>query len=244
MRHVQFIGGAVVLQYFYSSMFLSTAVPYDHFIHQLVEGLHSLARDRRDNHAMHAGMDHASLPGLWLEFGVYRGTTLGMMADRRSPRLVYGFDSFRGLPKRWRKASYNNALEKYIKKGAFDMNGIPPSLTQTNVAYFVGLFNETLPYFLSDVPNSTISFLHVDCDLYSSAFYVLNQCRSRLERGSVIVLDELVNFPEYREGEARALWRAFHRMNVTFEIVGHSLDTIVTTPTRDIWPQAVALKLV
>lgn len=189
-------------------MHLTAAVPYDRFIQQLVDGLNSRARDHRDNHAMHSGMDQASSSGLWLEFGVYQGNTLSMMADRKKPRLVYGFDSFRGLPTRWRTASYDSSLEKYIKKGAFDMSGVPPSLARPNVVYMVGMFNQTLPHFLSDMPNSTISFLHVDCDLYSSA-----------------------------------LWRVFHKNNATFEIVGHSLNKVVPTPTRDVWPQSVALKL-
>lgn len=223
---------------------ISTAVSYDRFLHQLVSGLRTLQRDHRDDHAMHVGMDYAAQSGLWLEFGVYQGNTLGMMADRRRPRLVHGFDSFRGLPERWRNVEFNLDLEKYVKKGAFDMNGVPPHIPQTNVAFLVGLFNQTLPRFLSDNPNSTISFLHVDCDLYSSALYVLRKCRPRLARGSVLVFDELVNFREYAYGEALALWSTFYRKNATFEIIGHSLDTVVGSPIRETWPQAVALRLV
>lgn len=38
--------------------------------------------------------------GLWLEFGVHEGKSLNMIAEI-AETTVYGFDSFRGLPKDW-----------------------------------------------------------------------------------------------------------------------------------------------
>ena len=43
-------------------------------------------------------------PGLWLEFGVYTGTSMNMTADARRQAdngQVHGFDSFEGLPTAW-----------------------------------------------------------------------------------------------------------------------------------------------
>ena len=43
-------------------------------------------------------------PGLWLEFGVFKGSSLNMTADARMKHdggKVHGFDSFEGLPTDW-----------------------------------------------------------------------------------------------------------------------------------------------
>jgi hypothetical protein len=40
--------------------------------------------------------------GLVLEFGVWSGRTIDLVADRVGPsRTVHGFDSFEGLPQEW-----------------------------------------------------------------------------------------------------------------------------------------------
>jgi hypothetical protein len=38
---------------------------------------------------------------LWLEFGVYSGTTINYIS-KYTTEHVYGFDSFEGLPEAWR----------------------------------------------------------------------------------------------------------------------------------------------
>ena len=43
-------------------------------------------------------------PGLWLEFGVYTGSSLNMTAEARLKKdggMVHGFDTFTGLPEAW-----------------------------------------------------------------------------------------------------------------------------------------------
>ena len=39
--------------------------------------------------------------GLWLEFGVYAGGTINRIARCANGAIVYGFDSFEGLPEAW-----------------------------------------------------------------------------------------------------------------------------------------------
>jgi len=51
-----------------------------------------------------------------------------------------------------------------------------------------------------------LSLLHIDSDLYSSAHTVLQSLGDRIRNGTIIVFDELVNFPAYREQEFRALY--------------------------------------
>jgi len=211
------------------------------FVYTMLGFLSKMPRDVRDHHAMHVGMD-AAPTGLWMEFGVFQGNTLIMMAQRHAPQLVHGFDSFRGLPEKWRNVT-DRKLLKYTEHGAFDMGGRPPSLDVPNVVLHKGWFNESLPRFLQDHPGEDIAFLHVDSDLYSSAKLVLAQCLHRMKNGSVLVFDELVNFPAFEAGELRALYDVFEGKGYSFELLGHSLTKVVASPHREHWPQAVAMRL-
>ena len=162
------------------------------------------------------GSKRAAREGLWLEFGVWRGTSTLTIADRiaafadsvgPAPK-VHAFDSFRGLPHDWRNASHRGAFagftRNFLAKGAFDRGGKTP-FSHPNVQWEAGMFDATLPAFLAR--NSlNASFVHVDCDLYSSARTVLTNLQRRLAPQAVLVFDELINFPEFAtNGEMRAL---------------------------------------
>jgi len=90
---------------------LCFSFPYITFVKTLILILSSRDHDRRDDHAMRVGMSAAPRKGLWMEFGVLGGHTLGMMARAAPQRTVYAFNSFRGLPERWRSVEYRPALE-------------------------------------------------------------------------------------------------------------------------------------
>lgn len=136
---------------------------------------------------------------LWLEFGVKSGRTVNYMASHTNNRPVYGFDSFEGLPEDWRN--------KY-PKGKFTQDGILPPVRR-NVELIKGWFDQTLEPFLSRVPGQ-MSLLHLDADLYSSTKYVLDTLTShnRIKPGTVIVFDEIINFPEFDSdrSELKALY--------------------------------------
>jgi hypothetical protein len=46
-------------------------------------------------------------PGLALEFGVFKGTTINHLARQAPDRQFFGFDSFEGLPEHWTGARYS-----------------------------------------------------------------------------------------------------------------------------------------
>jgi predicted O-methyltransferase YrrM len=133
-------------------------------------------------------------PGLILEFGVAKGTTVTHIATLCPEECVYGFDSFQGLPEHWsgNRFSYRN----------FSQKGVLPQVPE-NVELVPGWFNETLPGFLAAHPGP-VGFLHVDCDIYSSTAYVLDALKDRLQPGCVIVFDEFFNYPGFRQHEYRA----------------------------------------
>lgn len=132
-----------------------------------------------------------TIDGLFLEFGVATGSTINLIAPLASNR-VYGFDSFEGLPEAW---------GDYMPKGAFAQS--PPKV-HGNAELVIGYFSETLPKFLINHPGDA-AFLHVDCDLYSSAKTVLGDLGDRIVPGTIIVFDEYFNYPGWENGEHKAL---------------------------------------
>jgi len=137
--------------------------------------------------------------GMALEFGVYVGTTLRVIARERHGREVYGFDSFEGLPEDWRAG---------FPAGTFGGDMLPSGQPDVPGAELVpGWFSDTLPGFLDD-HQGPVSFLHIDADLYSSARTVLQHVGPRLVPGSVIVFDEFFNYPGWQDGEYRA-WEEY-----------------------------------
>ena len=65
------------------------------------------------------------------------------------------------------------------------------------------------------------------CDLYSSTAAVFDALRPLIQPGLVIVFDELFNYPEFLEGELKALWELLSaRPDLSLEVVGTSTRNI------------------
>ena len=147
---------------------------------------------------------------LWLEFGVQTGRTINYISKFTSDK-VYGFDSFEGLPEKWRDC---------YEKGSLTMHGILPHVNN-NVELIKGWFNETLIDFIQ-AHNKKVSFIHMDADLYSSTNYVLDTLKSYIDNDCIIVFDELINYPGFdgETGELKA-WYEFVSENVVdYEWIG------------------------
>lgn len=142
--------------------------------------------------------------GLYLEFGVFSGHTINHIA-RQVNQPVYGFDSFEGLPERWRDG---------LGAGHFKVKVLPE--VRQNVTLVKGWFDKTLPEFLKAHPGD-VAFLHVDCDLYSSTQTIFTCLAPRIKPGTVIVFDEYFNYPGWREGEFKAFHEFTERAGVGFE---------------------------
>jgi hypothetical protein len=136
------------------------------------------------------GVKLANPDGLFLEFGVAAGRSIRRIAAHA--KQVYGFDSFEGLPEDW--------YEGY-GKGHFAQPKLPE--VPANVGLIKGWFEDTLPGFLEQHPGP-VSFLNIDCDLYSSTRFVLNALADRIGPGCVIQFDEYFNYPGWRQHEHKA----------------------------------------
>jgi hypothetical protein len=154
-------------------------------------------------------VDEASLPGLYLEFGVGRGKSIRWIG-RHADRAVYGFDSFEGIPEYWN----GNPI------GAFAQKKLPK--VPDNVQFEIGLFDRTLPAFL-DKHADPVAFLHVDCDLYSSTVTILDALGPRLQPGAVILFDEYYNFPRWQQHEYKAFQEFVRTSGLKYEYIAYSV---------------------
>lgn len=149
--------------------------------------------------------------GMALEFGVFSGQTLKVIADARGGTDVYGFDSFKGLPEAWRSG---------FPAGAFGVDAVPEV---PGAELVVGWFDETLPRFLAEKPEP-VAFLHVDADIYSSTRTVLDHVGPRLQAGSVVVFDEYFNYPGWQQHEHRAWQEYVGRTGTRFHYESYTSD--------------------
>lgn len=154
-------------------------------------------------------VDQASLPGLYLEFGVGRGKSIRWIGAR-ADRTVYGFDSFEGIPEYWN----GNPI------GAFAQKKLPK--VPDNVQFEIGLFDQTLPGFL-DKHADPVALLHVDCDLYSSTVTIFDALGPRLQPGAVILFDEYYNFPRWQQHEYKAFREFVEASGMKYEYIGYSV---------------------
>lgn len=147
--------------------------------------------------------------GLVAEFGVFRGESLRFIAKRTSQE-VHGFDSFEGLPEDW---TY------FQKQGRFSLDGQIPQFAETNIRIYKGWFENTLPGFLA-AHAGTARLIHIDCDIYSSTRTVLSLFAPRIVKGTVLVFDEYLNYPAWREHEFRAFQEFIAASGLAYRYAG------------------------
>jgi hypothetical protein len=151
--------------------------------------------------------------GLIIECGVGGGTTINIIHNELlklgdTTTTIHGFDSFMGLPSSW--GGKGSLISKQFPAGYFSLNGEPPKNLPSRVELHVGMIDKTMPRFiekqLKEVDsNSYILFLHVDVDIYTSAFEVLASCVCLFIKGTVIEFDEALGYLDYKtSGEYKA----------------------------------------
>lgn len=134
---------------------------------------------------------------IWLEFGVEKGFSINMTSIVKGKHAtvsltnadtIFGFDWFNGLPIEW----YLNGI-----KTSYSMKGSLP-IVRNDVKLVVGLFNDTLPTFLSknEIFNDErmIGFVNIDNDLYEGARDILIWLTQsgKMRFGAIVHFHELV----------------------------------------------------
>lgn len=144
-------------------------------------------------------LDASRLGGLYCEFGVCHGTSLRMLRELiPRHRVIYGFDSFHGLPEPWNGHA----------AGELSTGGVMPSIN--NGIMVKGWFKDTIPKFAMERKADTMSYMHMDADLYSSTKTVLVGLNELIKPKTVILFDNLFGYDGWEQHEWRALneWKA------------------------------------
>jgi O-methyltransferase len=127
------------------------------------------------------GLDQG--PIRYLEFGVYRGDSLrSWIAGILHPDSRFtGFDTFTGLPERWRSTE---------PAGHFNANGAVPNIKDPRCSFEVGLFQDTLPTFVTRTDLSGRLVINLDADMFTSTLFVLTTLAPHMKYGDLIFFDE------------------------------------------------------
>jgi tetratricopeptide (TPR) repeat protein len=166
---------------------------------------------------------------LYCEFGVGNGRTMRLtraaLATWREtndpswpPPMLYGFDTFTGLPQAWG----DRPVGSYSTGGA-----IPTDLVaERGVRFYKGLFRDTIPEFLEQVEeDSYLAYAHIDCRLYSSTVDILEMLRGTIVPGTILLFSEYIGHPTWRNDEFRALRECCKRFGWKYEYLAFSLST-------------------
>ena len=153
-------------------------------------------------------LSHRKIDGLFLEFGVFNGLTINYISTKIDREIIFGFDSFEGLPEFWRDE---------FDKGVFNVDNNLPKVNP-NVKLIKGWFDQTLKNFKIDKP---IAYLHIDCDLYSSTKTIFDYLGPHIVPGTIIVFDEYFNYPGWKHGEFLAFKEFIQMKNLQYEYISY-----------------------
>lgn len=167
-------------------------------------------------------VDYEAVPGDIVEFGVFTGISLALLAKAHSfapghvERNVAGFDSFEGLPgsaekhARWQPGdcssnhgwhpllALGDAVTPDVTRRLFDICGLRAPLLH------VGSFSATLPEAFPAV-HKQVALVHFDCDLYESTRDALAALAPVLQDGAMLLFDDWFHYRGHpAKGESRA----------------------------------------
>jgi predicted O-methyltransferase YrrM len=203
--------------------------------HRLLKEASDQSFDYLQNHMRHAlcfpffpkyqvlnySLNQIKHSGLILEFGVFKGVSISLIAKKLSDKKIHGFDSFQGLPHDWNSHT--------MAKGTFSVNGKLPNVPK-NVELHKGLFDKTLPSFVRENIEK-VAFVHIDGDLYSSTKTILDLIGDKIQKGTIIVFGAYINHPNWKENEFKAFQEFVKQSNVTYKYlaVGRNATCIEIT---------------
>lgn len=169
-------------------------------------------------------LKNVTVDGLWLEFGVWVGTSINLIADimhylGKGDKTIYGFDSFEGLPEDW-VDPITGKMQTEGKKGHFNLGGHLPQKKHDNIHFVKGWFENSLPQFLEN-KDEKLALLHIDSDLYSSAKTIFDNLENRITSGTVIMFDEFYNYDGYEAHEYKAFKEFADKNKISYEWISH-----------------------
>ena len=135
----------------------------------------------------------------WAEFGTFKGVSARIFLQfLPQNKNFYLFDSFEGLPEEWA----DSKREEISPAGTFARE--VPEFNDPRAIVKVGWFEDTISPFIKEYKEKGLSFIHVDCDLYSSTKTVLNGVKDLITPETVLIFDEFGGVLRHQEHEYKA----------------------------------------
>ncbi|NKB77738.1 MAG: dTDP-6-deoxy-L-hexose 3-O-methyltransferase [Gammaproteobacteria bacterium] len=143
-----------------------------------------------------------NLPGHIFELGVYKGASLIRLATFRSSlendfsRKIVGFDAYGKFPTESLEVADDlTFIDMFEGNGGFgleesELDEILNQKNFQNIELVKGNVFDTLPKYLSDYPETRLSFLHLDMDVKEPTDFALEHLYDRVVPGGLIVLDD------------------------------------------------------
>lgn len=134
---------------------------------------------------------------LYMEFGVWKGESIKYFAKKykSSNSEFYGFDTFYGMPNKWR----------WLEKGHYSTSGEVPKIDDKRIKFEKGLFQDTLPNFMEKLSNETKNktiLINFDAVLYTATLFTLFKLSEHIKNYYFL-------FDQFSTDECRA----FHNFN-------------------------------
>lgn len=160
-------------------------------------------------------INQKNISGIGIEFGVAKGRSINYLSKKIPSLHFFGFDSFIGLPEDW--------IGHHAVKGSYNQRGKLPKVN-SNVSLVRGWFDETIPEFLNKYNMNDVLFIHIDSDTYQSATIILNQIGPKIKTGTLVLFDEFIGYPNWKNGEFKALNEAAERFEFQFKFLAFSTE--------------------
>ena len=156
-----------------------------------------------------------NVPGDYLEFGVYEGTSLKGAATywkkiSKDKINFYGFDSFTGM-----KIEKGDEHPFY---GTFDYSTDFEIIKKRfknlpEVKLVKGFFQETLKKHPKEYGINKAAVVLIDCDLYSAAKSSFNFIKDLVSEGAILILDDYFNYKANKNKGVQAAFQEFCKNN-------------------------------
>ena len=144
------------------------------------------------------------------EFGVWMGASLTYLM--KNCEKGFGFDTFEGLPERWRT----------ISEGTYSSFSQIPEIP--DVEFIVGNFEETLPTFFG-TPKPKAGIINFDADLYSSTLCALENAAKVIDEKTVLIFDEMIVNHDWQKDEFCAFNKFCETRGYSYEVIAASTFT-------------------
>lgn len=174
--------------------------------------------------------------GVIMEFGVYYGRDMALLQNLRAiyepfsfTRKIIGFDTFKGIQgfdkvydgDKGKDGDFNvpEGYMEYLDKVLQYHEREAPLSHIKKYELIKGDVRDTLPIYLKEHPETIISLVYFDMDVFFPTLEVLKKIYPYLTKGSIIVFDE-ANYDRF-PGETLALRAAFGLNNIKLHRIPH-----------------------